>query len=133
MFLRITPQARVAALSASIRRATSSAARKKPFPSITVRSDGVLSANGTFAESQLAYLSPDESDVAELDSALRQANMGVVSHYYMDPQLQGVLAACPTWPHMVTSDSLAMGDMAVKMVKEGGVEAIACLGDPPSP
>jgi len=76
----------------------------------------------------VAFLNPDASDVAELDAVLRRANMGVVSHYYMDPELQGVLAACPTWPHVVTSDSLAMGDMAVKMVREGNVDAIACLG-----
>lgn len=53
--------------------------------------------------------------------------MGVVSHYYMDPELQGVLSSA-SWPHIVTSDSLAMGDAAVKMVKEGGVTSIACLG-----
>lgn len=29
---------------------------------------------------------------------------------------------------MSVADSLAMGDAAVKMVKEGGVTSIACLG-----
>jgi len=113
---------------ATLSSAASPLSKRKPFPSITIGSGGSLSANGTFAESQVAFLNPDASDVAELDAVLRRANMGVVSHYYMDPELQGVLAACPTWPHVVTSDSLAMGDMAVKMVREGNVDAIACLG-----
>jgi quinolinate synthase len=98
--------------------AASTAVRKnRPFPSITISSSG-LAANGTFAEAQVAFLAPDAGDVAELNVALQGANMGVVSHYYMDPELQGVLAAS-NWPHVVTSDSLAMGDAAVKMAEAG--------------
>jgi len=101
---------------------SSSAASKtvkhsRPFPSITISSSG-LEANGTFAESQVAFLKPDKGEVADLDAALKGANMGVVSHFYMDPELQGVLAASG-WPHVVTSDSLAMGDAAVKMAESG--------------
>jgi len=102
------------------------AAAIRPFPSLTISRSG-LSANGTFAESQMAFLSPDGGDVATLDGSLAAANMGVVAHFYMDPELQGVLAATK-WPHVTTSDSLAMGDAAIKMVKEGGVTSIACLG-----
>lgn len=62
--------------------------------------------------------------------------MGVVAHYYMDVELQGVLTAVQkeqqltsnkTNPMVAIADSLAMGDFAVKMCEEGA-EAIACLG-----
>jgi len=95
------------------------------FPSLTISSEG-LSANGTFAESQLAYLEPHVDDVAQLDHALAKAKAGVVSHFYMDPELQGVLGGLK-WPHVFTADSLAMGDAAVKMAR-GGAESIVCLG-----
>lgn len=108
-------------LAAAARRCLSAAA----FPSLTVSSEG-LSANGTFAESQLAYLDPHADDVARLDDALRRSQVGIVSHYYMDPELQGVLGGL-TWPHVFTADSLAMGDAAVKMAREGAT-SIVCLG-----
>mmetsp|Transcript_17438 Transcript_17438/g.22634 ORF Transcript_17438/g.22634 Transcript_17438/m.22634 type:complete len:328 (+) Transcript_17438:162-1145(+) len=100
--------------------------KQKPFPSIIINSKKI-SANGTFAETQLSYLTPDKDAIQDLDDALQKANLGVVSHFYMDPELQGTLSSS-TWPHIVISDSLAMGDAAVKMVKEGNVNAIACLG-----
>lgn len=99
---------------------------RKPFPSIVI-SPNKIGANGTFAETQVSYLTPDEDTIKELDSALRKANMGVVSHFYMDPELQGTLSSS-NWPHVKISDSLAMGDAAVKMVKDGSVSSIACLG-----
>jgi hypothetical protein len=55
---------------------------RKPFPSIVI-SPNKIGANGTFAETQVSYLTPDEDTIKELDSALRKANMGVVSHFYM--------------------------------------------------
>jgi quinolinate synthase len=36
---------------------------------------------------------------------LEAKNAGVVAHFYMDPELQGVLSACD-WPHIHISDSL---------------------------
>ena len=75
----------------------------------------------------MSYLSPDAHDVSEVEEALKRANLGVVAHYYMDPEIQGIITSAK-WPHVTISDSLVMGDAAVKMVKEGGVKAIACLG-----
>jgi quinolinate synthase len=44
----------------------------------------------------------------------------------MDPELQGVLCACP-WPHTFVSDSLAMADQALAMAARGA-ERIVVLG-----
>jgi len=95
------------------------------FPSLSIRRDG-LTPRGSFAESQAMYLDPDPAAVAELEQLCRAKNIGVVAHFYMDVELQGVLAACD-WPHIQISDSLAMADRAVKMV-EAGVRTIAVLG-----
>jgi quinolinate synthase len=60
--------------------------------------------------------------------------MGIVAHYYMDVELQGVLQAVKNSANgqlqnrVGIADSLKMGDLAVEMCKNDGVEAIACLG-----
>ena len=59
--------------------------------------------------------------------------MGVVAHYYMDVELQGVLTAvqrsAPEFKNRIgIADSLKMGDMAVGMCETENVQAIACLG-----
>lgn len=95
------------------------------FPSLIVKKDG-LEARGSFAEAQAEYLDPDPRTVAELDALVRSRNIGVVAHYYMAPELQGVLARL-SWPHVHISDSLLMADKAVAMV-EGGAERIVVLG-----
>ena len=95
------------------------------FPSLRIRADS-LTPLGSFAEAQAAYLNPDPEVVAELDAVLRDKKIGVVAHYYMDPELQGVLAACE-WPHIGVSDSLLMADRGIRMVGEG-CEAIVVLG-----
>ena len=54
--------------------------------------------------------------------------MGIVAHFYMDPQVQGVLtSAAARWPHIAISDSLVMADKAVRMAEEG-CQAVAVLG-----
>lgn len=59
---------------------------------------------------------------------LSTKKIGVVAHFYMDPQVQGVLtSASKHWPHVHISDSLVMADSAVKMA-EGGCTAVAVLG-----
>jgi quinolinate synthase len=59
---------------------------------------------------------------------LREKRIGVVAHFYMDPQVQGVLsAAAEQWPHVHISDSLVMADAAVRMA-EAGCQAVAVLG-----
>ena len=60
--------------------------------------------------------------------------MGVVAHYYMDVELQGVLTTIQKQQleetgtsRIAIADSLAMGDFAVKMCEDGAT-SIACLG-----
>lgn len=95
------------------------------FPTLRIRRDG-FEARGDYAVAQARYLRPDPVRVAALDAALQAANAGVVAHFYMDPELQGVLAAC-RWPHIHVSDSLVMADKALAMV-EAGASAIVVLG-----
>jgi len=95
------------------------------FPSLVIRKEE-LRAEGTFAEAQAEFLTPDPDVVARLDRLLEAGKVGVVAHFYMDPELQGVLSAC-SWPHIQISDSLLMADAGVRMV-EAGVERIVVLG-----
>ncbi|XP_031479478.1 quinolinate synthase, chloroplastic-like isoform X2 [Nymphaea colorata] len=99
----------------------------EPFPSLVVNADGIH-AKGSYAEAQAKFLSPDESKVNELVSVLSAKKIGIVAHFYMDPEVQGVLtAAQKQWPHIHISDSLVMADSAVKMAKSG-CEFITVLG-----
>ncbi|MGB5266017.1 MAG: quinolinate synthase NadA, partial [Polyangiales bacterium] len=95
------------------------------FPSLRITADALL-PQGAFAEAQAAFLEPDPGLVAQLGDLLREKNTGVVAHFYMDPELQGVLSACD-WPHIHVSDSLAMADRAIAMAEQG-VSTIAVLG-----
>ena len=59
---------------------------------------------------------------------LNEKKIGVVAHFYMDPEVQGILtAAQKQWPHIYISDSLVMADTAVKMAK-AGCQFITVLG-----
>ena len=59
---------------------------------------------------------------------LSTKKIGVVAHFYMDPQVQGVLtSASQRWPNIHISDSLVMADSAVSQA-EAGCQAIAVLG-----
>jgi len=80
------------------------------------------------------FLKPDEEAVKDLAEKLKEANMGVVAHYYMDVELQGVLTSIKQQQlkesgssRIAVADSLAMGDFAVKMCEDGAT-SIACLG-----
>ncbi|MEM7433782.1 MAG: quinolinate synthase NadA [Myxococcota bacterium] len=95
------------------------------FPSLRITADALI-PQGSFAEAQAAYLRPQPELVLELTKLLREKNAGVVAHFYMDPELQGVLAASD-WPHIHVSDSLAMADRAIAMA-ERGARTIAVLG-----
>ncbi|XP_074294663.1 quinolinate synthase, chloroplastic [Silene latifolia] len=97
------------------------------FPSLVI-SEGGISAHGSFAQAQARYLNPNQSQVNELVNLLKEKNTGIVAHFYMDPEVQGVLtAAQQSWPHIYISDSLVMADKAVKMA-EAGCQNIAVLG-----
>lgn len=95
------------------------------FPSLLISRDN-LSPRGSFAEAQATYLHPDEKVVRQLNQLLSEKNIGVVAHFYMDPELQGVLTSCE-WPHIHISDSLAMADKAIQMA-EKGVTTVVVLG-----
>ncbi|KDO17425.1 hypothetical protein SPRG_17138, partial [Saprolegnia parasitica CBS 223.65] len=94
-----------------------SSAWEKPFPSILIAKDSV-SAQGSFAEAQATYLQPNMASVKELDALLAKKKLGIVAHFYMDPELQGVLSSLQ-WPHTLVADSLAMGEAAAVMAKNG--------------
>lgn len=101
--------------------------RADPFPSLVINADGIH-AKGSYAEAQARFLFPEELKVKELVNVLKEKKIGVVAHFYMDPEVQGVLtAAQKEWPHIYISDSLIMADMAVKMAK-AGCQFIAVLG-----
>lgn len=87
------------------------------FPSLLISRDG-LSAEGSFAEAQAAYIDPDPDAVEKLDGLLAATNTGVVAHFYMDAELQGALYAC-AWSQIHVSDSLLMADRGVRMAEEG--------------
>ncbi|CAN8244672.1 unnamed protein product [Cochlearia groenlandica] len=90
-----------------------------PFPSLLLTVDAI-EAKGSFAEAQAKYLFPEESRVQELVSVLKEQKIGVVAHFYMDPEVQGVLTSAQKhWPHINISDSLVMADAAVNMAKAG--------------
>ncbi len=98
---------------------------REPFPSLVITEDAFV-PQGSFAEAQAEFLTPDRAVVAELDALLSEKKVGVVAHFYMDPELQGVLSAC-AWPHVHISDSLKMADAATAMV-EAGCEHVIVLG-----
>ncbi len=95
------------------------------FPSLSISANALV-PQGSFAESQAAFLRPDAALVERLDALLKAHAVGVVAHFYMDPELQGVLAACDP-AHVHISDSLVMADAAVKMV-ERGAKRVVVLG-----
>uniref|UniRef100_A0A7S3VE79 quinolinate synthase n=1 Tax=Chaetoceros debilis TaxID=122233 RepID=A0A7S3VE79_9STRA len=104
------------------------------FPSIVIEAGGNISAQGPFAEAQAQFLEPDMEAVHSLNESLTKANMGVVAHYYMDVELQGILTSLKIEQlktsdssRIAIADSLKMGDDAVKMCEEGAT-SIACLG-----
>lgn len=115
-------------LLATIQRRTRVLTTQLPrFPSLLITRDS-LQPQGTFAEAQAQFLQPNAQQVAQLVQLLSTKRIGVVAHYYMDPQVQGVLsAAAEQWPHIHISDSLVMADAAVRMA-QAGCSTIAVLG-----
>jgi quinolinate synthase len=99
--------------------------REDEFPTLRIRATS-LEPRGAYARSQAEYLLPDGLAVRELTALLEQTRVAVAAHFYMDPQLQGVLAASP-WPHSSVTDSLAMADRAMDML-EAGAERVVVLG-----
>ena len=95
--------------------------------------------SSTYSFFAFQFLDPDPDAVEELRQGLLDTNMGIVAHYYMDVELQGVLQALkqsPGMEHRVgIADSLKMGDLAVQMCQKNdgvgvgvGVTGVICLG-----
>lgn len=63
------------------------------FPSIVIGPNHSLSPQGSFAEAQAAFLEPPADIVESLLDQLIDLKVGIVAHYYMDVELQGVLHA----------------------------------------
>ena len=99
--------------------------RQGAFPALRIRAAGI-EPRGPYARTQAEYLLPDQLAVRKLTELLEVTRVAVAAHFYMDPQLQGVLAASP-WPHCSVSDSLAMADRAMEML-ETGAERVVVLG-----
>ena len=95
------------------------------FPTLTIAASD-LHPEGSFAEAQAAFLSPEPSTVEALAALCQQENVGIVAHYYMDAELQGVLTQLPE-SHLTIADSLKMADAAVEQAKAGR-RAIIVLG-----
>ncbi|CAI5514917.1 unnamed protein product, partial [Closterium sp. Naga37s-1] len=123
--LLLSLQKRARALAAAALGRTPSVA---PLPSIVIGRGGTITARGDFAVTQAQYLRPNDAAVAALVTELSSKRVGVVAHFYMDAEVQGVLvAARKSWPHIKISDSLVMADGALKMAQEG-CDYIAVLG-----
>jgi len=95
------------------------------FPALLLRAD-TIAAQGAFAEAQAEFFDPDPDTVEQLRERLETTHSGVVAHFYMDPELQGILYGTD-WPNIHISDSLVMADRAIAMA-ENGAKNIAVLG-----
>ncbi|RMZ57037.1 hypothetical protein APUTEX25_002269, partial [Auxenochlorella protothecoides] len=82
----------LAALLGAARAAASRALGHPAFPSLLVSARGVA-ARGAYAEAQAAYLDPAPEAVQALADALAASRVGVVAHFYMDPEVQGNVRA----------------------------------------
>lgn len=107
-------------------------ASHRPFPSLILGGKSITPI-GSFAEATAEFLQPDQASVKELQSLMRSSNTGIVAHYYMDVELQGILHAANNDHNnhkntISIADSLAMGDAALSMAQSAGSSSIACLG-----
>lgn len=89
----------------------------RPFPSLRISRQGLVALGG-FAEAQAAFLEPDPESVRRLRALAERNDVGLVAHFYMDAELQGVLAASGHRRTQI-SDSLVMADRAVDMARAG--------------
>lgn len=95
------------------------------FPSLRITAE-TLQPKGDFAVAQASFLNPDPDLVERIGTLCRTRNIGIVAHFYMDAELQGVLTAVDS-KNVVIADSLKMADAAVTMAEQG-VKTILVLG-----
>jgi len=120
-------------LAAALANATYDQSVREPFPSIVLGPEQSVKPQGSFAEAQAEFLDPDLDMVETLKEGLLKTDIGIVAHYYMDVELQGILQSLrnshPELKHRVgIADSLKMGDQAVDMCRDHGVTSVVCLG-----
>lgn len=120
-------------LAAALANATYDQSVREPFPSIVLGPEQSVTPQGSFAEAQAEFLDPDLDMVETLKEGLLKTDIGIVAHYYMDVELQGILQSLrnshPELKHRIgIADSLKMGDQAVDMCRDHGVTSIVCLG-----
>ncbi len=96
-----------------------------PFPSLVITKDALV-PRGAFAEAQAEFLSPDPAAVTRLRALLEDKNAGVVAHFYMDPELQGVLTACA--PPTFTSPTRCHGRRGHPHGRSGHASTSWCSG-----
>ena len=76
------------------------------FPSLLITADG-LEPQGAYAEAQARFLRPQPEQVARRGRSLHDKRIGVVAHFYMDPEVQGVLSTvAEDWPHVAISGAM---------------------------
>lgn len=117
------------ALASMVRRARAieDGLTERPFPSLAITRNG-FEPIGEYAKAQADFLRPNMDKVKKLAKLLKEKRIGVVAHFYMDPEVQGVLSAvAEEWEHTFISDSLVMADRAAAMAADG-CSAIAVLG-----
>merc|ERR1711977_559186 len=66
--------------------------KREHFPSLVITKDDLI-PRGSYAESQATYLKPKAEVVDSLVALLKRNKVGVVAHFYMDPEVQGVLSS----------------------------------------
>jgi len=120
-------------MAAALANATYNQSVREPFPSIVLGPEQSVKPQGSFAEAQAEFLDPDLDMVETLKEGLLKTDVGIVAHYYMDVELQGILQSLknshPDLKHRVgIADSLKMGDQAVDMCRDHGVTSVICLG-----
>lgn len=57
------------------------------FPSLVISADE-LNPIGDFAKAQAQFLEPGQEAAERLAMALREKKIGVVAHFYMDPEVR---------------------------------------------
>jgi len=95
------------------------------FPSLTI-TRGSLIPNTLFSKRQAEFLNSDSQFTQSLSTLLLQKHIGLVAHFYMDAEIQGVISKLPSTQRLI-SDSLLMGQGAVDQAKKG-VKHIIVLG-----
>ena len=92
------------------------------FPSLTITQRSLI-PNNLFSKRQAEFLNSDNQYTQSLSSLLLKKKIGLVAHFYMDAEIQGVISKLPPTQRLI-SDSLLMGQGAVDQAKNGAKHVI---------